>query len=96
MNEFEVTRDVLANFGARLRAHRYRLNISLTEVALVIGVSDRNLAAIERGVHQPRLTTMLKLLDWMARSVDDPPRPGESRQQAHDRAVKGRAAREAS
>jgi DNA-binding XRE family transcriptional regulator len=93
VNEYAVARDVLADLPARMRAHRYRLNLPLTALSAIVGVSDRNLGSIERGSHNPSLPLTLAILDWMARSADDPPQPGEPREQAHARAVRARAAR---
>ena len=47
---------VAARFGARVRAERTRLGMTLDELAAATGVSRATLSNIERGEHSPSLT----------------------------------------
>ena len=52
----EPTGSVATRFGARVRAERMRLGMTLDELAAATGVSRATLSNIERGEHSPSLT----------------------------------------
>ena len=52
----ELVGSVTTRFGARVRAQRMRLGMTLDELAAATGVSRATLSNIERGEHSPSLT----------------------------------------
>ena len=50
-----------AEFGALVRKHRKNKHYSLERLAELCNVSDRSIGNIERGVSNPKLSTVLKL-----------------------------------
>jgi transcriptional regulator with XRE-family HTH domain len=63
-----------ADLGARLRARRRRLGLSLREAAAEVGVSAATLSRIEGGGHLPERDNLFRLLRWLG--VEPAPAPG--------------------
>jgi DNA-binding Xre family transcriptional regulator len=62
-------RELVRQFGRRLRAARHHKEWSLTDMWRACGISVSELSRIERGGREPRLTTLIVL----AETLDVPP-----------------------
>lgn len=91
--EIETALRVLRELPERLRAHRFELNLSQPATSLAIGLNDRAVANIESGFHRPGSANVERILDWMVRSANDAPQPGEPREHVSERTRKASAAR---
>jgi transcriptional regulator with XRE-family HTH domain len=54
-----------AELGARLRARRRQLGLSLREAAADVGVSAATLSRVEGGGHLPERDNLFRLLRWL-------------------------------
>lgn len=59
----------LARFSANLRRRRERLGLTQERVALSSGIHMTEVSKLERGTHEPRLSTIVAL----ARALEVPP-----------------------
>jgi transcriptional regulator with XRE-family HTH domain len=58
-------------FVRALRAQRRMLELSQRELAARAGIGEKHLGEIERGLRDPRLSTLLRLLDALDRPASD-------------------------
>lgn len=56
---------VVAEFGARLRAHRTAAGLSQMELAERAGMHFTFVSSVERGLRNPTLTTILSLAEGL-------------------------------
>lgn len=63
--------EALAAFARTLRRRRRLLDLSQEALARRAGVGSKHLGEIERGLRDPRLTTVLRLLDALDLSPDE-------------------------
>jgi transcriptional regulator with XRE-family HTH domain len=59
----------LDTFGANLRAARARRGLTQEQLAHASGVTSGEISRMERGVREPRITTLVRLAD----ALDVPP-----------------------
>jgi transcriptional regulator with XRE-family HTH domain len=90
MDDLAATIDLLEHLGERVKAHRYRLNVTRREVAEVTGLSMRTILDLEGDTRNisPRATTVLALLRWMEASATDGRRPGASVEERSERGAR--------
>ncbi len=63
MTEKTIAKDYKIQFGKRLKEAMTYRNMSVRELSLKTGVSDRSIRAYINGVNGCRITTQLKLMD---------------------------------
>lgn len=66
MNSYEVAKGVLANLPALVKTRRRRGGLSFEQAAEQIGISRGYLSDVEKGKKQPTVSTILKILNWLA------------------------------
>lgn len=54
----------------RLKECRKGMGLDRIQLADMIGVSVKTLAAYEQGVHEPKIETMIKLSEILNKSID--------------------------
>ena len=62
--------DFVATFGDRLRYLRQQNKVKQSDIAKLIGVSERALRFYENGDREPNIDQLIKLADYFSVSVD--------------------------
>lgn len=67
----ETDRELVLAVGERLRKVRHDMDLSLNEMAMIVGVSAHQLNAYERGKNCPRLPVLARIATALNASVVD-------------------------
>ena len=63
-------KEVLYNFGCNIRAERSRLRLSQEDLAAKTSITAKHLGKIERGEANPRLTSVIEIMDALGVSFE--------------------------
>lgn len=78
-------KDIDPEFGRRLRFHRERLGLTLTEVGERSGMAYSAVARLERGEREPTWATFKRIADALGLTLDDFREPRQAAEDAGGR-----------
>lgn len=61
---------ILTRFGNNVCAERNRLRLTQAELAEKVGISEKHLGKIERGTANPKLSTVVNLIEALGVNFD--------------------------